>query len=54
MIDRDISGISKSCAIVALSNPITGSGGNVYITDAPKRIESTIVTEGSVYSGEDR
>jgi len=51
LIDRDVSGNAKSCAIVALSNGTTG--WSVYLDDATKVIESYIVTEGSLFWGTD-
>ena len=49
LIDRDVSWSLKSCAIIALSNGTIG--GNIYLSDMPKTVESYIIAEGSVYNG---
>lgn len=49
VIDRDVSGSARSCAIISLSNGTTG--GNIYITSAPKVIQSYLVAEWTVYAG---
>lgn len=49
VIDRDISGSGRSCVIIALANG--SNGGNIYITSAPKVIQSYLVAEWTVFAG---
>jgi hypothetical protein len=50
IIDRDVNGSNRSCSLIAVSNGTTG--GNIYITSAPKVIMSYIVAEWTVFAGD--
>lgn len=49
LINRDVTGSNKSCAIIALSSPT--HSGNIYISELPEKIDSYLIAEGSVFSG---
>ncbi len=49
LINRDVTGSKKSCAIIALSS--STNSGNIYISEVPEKIDSYLIAEGSVFSG---
>lgn len=53
-IDEDILNSTSNAKWVILLKNATGVGGNVFIKDSVKHIQSSIFSEGTIYSGTDK